>query len=97
MIPGTRTGVLPREVLQRELGVDSGLVASRVLPVPTLFEVDRYETVQDMAAVLARQELIAQACRDALAPEKRSEEVRLGVDLFRAPRSLDGTSFIFRF
>lgn len=67
-------------LVERELRVNAGLVASWVLPMPRTVEIHGDETVKSVGASGSIEEtLIAQASRDVLGSQQRCEQVRLGV------------------
>lgn len=60
---------------ERELCVHTGLVAARILPVPTPLQVDGDESMENEGRAVVGQSLIAQARGDALRAEQSREQV----------------------
>ena len=72
---------LPREAfgVERELGIDPGLVPARIEPMPRPVEVDRDETVEREPFAVVGQALVAEPGGNALSPQDRGEQMRLAV------------------
>jgi hypothetical protein len=70
----------PSELLggERELRVDAGLIATRVLPVPTALQVDGDKSMHDEGRSIVGEPLVTQAGRDTLCAQQACEEVRFG-------------------
>ena len=63
---------------EREPGVDAGLVATWVLPVPTALQVHRDKSMHDVGGAVVGESLITQAGRDTFCPEQAGEQVGFG-------------------